>query len=456
MFPSDYLIEKYQQNVPRYTSYPPANYFCEQTIATYKQAIIESNATAPNHISIYIHIPFCSQLCWYCGCNSTGFTNRTAITEYLQNLHTEIHNTIQLLDTQRKISQIHFGGGTPSLLTKKELHDILSLFSSHFSFTNTAEIAIECNPANLTFAYIDELVSIGFNRISLGVQDFDKNVLTTVHREIPNIPIPEMALYIQSKNITLNFDFIYGLPLQTSESFAKTIEKAITCNPDRIVTFSYAHMPSLKPLQKKIDKYAMVTGKEKLKILYNTHNQIVDAGYISIGFDHFAKPQDELARALHEKKLHRNFQGYCTRESTGQVYAFGSSGITQLSHSFFQNNKNYTEYNKAIQKNGFATTVGHIRSHNELLINTMIEMILCNNIIDWKTVATHCNLSPDYVQEFFSFSEIKVAELLADGLLQKESYGFSVTKTGAFFSRNIAAAFDPVLVTSNKLFSSSI
>jgi len=456
MFPSEYLIQKYQQNVPRYTSYPPANYFHEQTVDAYKHAIIESNATSPNTISIYIHIPFCAQLCWYCGCNTSGFSDRGIITEYLKNIYTEILNTIELLDTNRKISQIHFGGGTPSILTKKELQKIVSVFYSHFSFTKNAEIAIECNPANLSFSYIDDLVSLGFNRISLGIQDFDTNILSEVHREIPKIPIPEIASYIQSKKVKLNFDFIYGLPYQTKESFTKTISKAISCNPDRIVTFSYAHMPSLKPLQKKLDGKPMVTGKEKLEILYNTHNQILESGYISIGFDHFAKPHDELALALQKKKLHRNFQGYCTRESTGQIYAFGASGISQFSNSFFQNSKSYITYNKEIQEKGFATAIGHKRSLEEQWINTVIEMILCNNIINWQEIAKLCNTEEQQLRNFFSFSHETIHELLRDNLLETQPYGYSVTKTGSFFSRNIAAAFDPTLSKSDKLFSSSI
>lgn len=456
MFPSEYLIQKYQQNVPRYTSYPPANYFKQQTVENYKQAIIESNNSSPNNISIYIHIPFCAQLCWYCGCTTSKFSDKSVISEYLENLKTEIRNTITLINKNRKISQIHFGGGTPSILTKSELQSILSILYSEFLLTKNAEIAIECNPANLTFSYIDNLVNLGFNRISLGIQDFDTKILSEVHREIPKKPISKIATYIQSKQIKLNFDFIYGLPHQTKESFANTISKAIACNPDRIVTFSYAHIPSIKPLQKKLDDKPMVTGKEKLEILYNTHNQIVESGYISIGFDHFAKPHDELNLALHEKKLHRNFQGYCTRESTGQIYAFGASGISQFSNSFFQNHKDYQTYNKSIQEKGFATAIGHIRSQEELWINTIIEMILCNNYINWHEISKLCNTEEKLLRNFFSFAHNTIQELLNDNLLKTETYGFSVTKTGMFFSRNIAAAFDLALLKSDKLFSSSI
>ncbi|MFW5850613.1 MAG: radical SAM protein, partial [Bacteroidota bacterium] len=294
MIPSDSLIHTYNQQIPRYTSYPPANYFIPQSKETFLHEIERSNSSKPENISIYIHIPFCSQQCWYCGCNSSVCTQNDSIETYLNSLHTEITSVISLLDSSRKISQIHFGGGTPSLLKIAQIEKILQLFSQKFNYTDSAEIAIECNPADLSFEYISQLIQLGITRISMGIQDFDHKILDAVHRKTSHIPVSELKQHIQSLGAQVNFDFMYGLPYQTRNSFAKTIHEAITLRPDRLVTFSYAHLPSIKKHQQKIDDLPMAGGKEKIEMLYDAYHSLTSAGYTAIGLDHFALPDDTL------------------------------------------------------------------------------------------------------------------------------------------------------------------
>lgn len=452
MIPSQDLITKYQYNVPRYTSYPPANFFTAQSAETYKHHIILSNNTNPQNISIYIHIPFCKKMCWYCGCNTSLCASNSELNNYVDVLVQEINMIIPHIDSTRAISQIHFGGGTPSILSLDEVSKILAPFTAHFTFTNQAEIAMECNPASLSNEYIQGLAQRGFTRISLGIQDFNHRVLQAVNREVPEREISEIRAFIQSCNMQVNFDFIYGLPFQTLESFTETIEKAIVCNPDRIVSFSYAHVPHIKPLQNKIEGLPMLEGIEKLSLLHTAYTLLTKAGYTPIGLDHFAKPTDELSLALSHKTLHRNFQGYCTRESTGQVYAFGASGISQFSHSFFQNYRDPELYSQAILAGKLATHAGYILHKQEQIISHTIETIMCNGYIDLAEIAQSYEISIEQIPYSKEYMHI----LIKDGLVENDGYTFKVTKLGTFFLRIIASCFDPKFQLSNSSFSSSI
>jgi oxygen-independent coproporphyrinogen-3 oxidase len=457
MIPSDFLIHKYNQQIPRYTSYPPANYFIPQSKKTFLQEVERSNSAKPDNISIYIHIPFCSQQCWYCGCNSSVCVQTDIVESYLNSLHTEIESVISLLDSSRKISQIHFGGGTPSLLNIVQIEEILLLFSKKFSFTDSAEIAIECNPADLSFDYISQLIQLGITRISMGIQDFDQTILTAVNRKPPHIPISEQQNHIQSLGAQVNFDFMYGLPHQSRDSFTKTIQKAITLRPDRLVTFSYAHLPSIKKHQQKIDGLPMARGKEKIQMLYDAYHSLTNAGYTAIGLDHFALPNDTLSKAVTIGDLHRNFQGYCSTEQTGQVYAFGASAITQLSHSFFQNTRNYKDYISGINTQKSAVESGYILSKDEQLISSIIESILCNQIVNWEHIAHIHKRTLSSTKAFFKFAENSISQLISDNLLEETTGGYRVCEQGKFFLRNIAAAFDPNMYNQNtKTFSRSI
>lgn len=341
------LLEKYNTPVPRYTSYPPANYFhAGITSEQYLELIETSNHDEPSNISFYVHIPFCAQICLYCGCNQIKLGEKNVVDNYLIALEKEIRTVIARLDKSRKVSQIHYGGGTPNILTTEQFGHINDIFRAEFDFIENPEIAIECHPAHLDREYIDGLVAAGFNRMSIGVQDFDEGILANVHRLPSKLPLEELVGYIREQHpeLGVNLDFIYGLPGQTTESFLATIERAIQIHPDRLVTFSYAHVPWVKKYQLALEKIGLPTTEDKMEMFARSRALLEKSGYIEIGMDHYVLPGDELALALAHHSLHRNFQGYATRDTTGQVYAFGTSAITQLTGSYIQNVKDIETY----------------------------------------------------------------------------------------------------------------
>jgi oxygen-independent coproporphyrinogen-3 oxidase len=305
------LLDKYNQPVPRYTSYPPANFFNSQFgERDLFNAISESNVSGTRNLSIYIHIPFCSQKCSYCGCNTHITRDINLIEEYVKALEKEILLISEMVDLSRPVSQIHFGGGSPNYVHINLIDRILSVIKNTFIFIDSPEIAIECHPAELSFQSIDNYVNMGFNRFSLGIQDFNNHILNAINRRIPSINIATLVDHIRNhKGVAVNLDLIYGLPLQTLENFAFTIDSALSVRPDRLVTFSYAHLPQINANQSELEKYQMPTVSAKTELLKYAYNKITSAGYTAIGLDHFALPQDELATALNNKVLHRNFQG---------------------------------------------------------------------------------------------------------------------------------------------------
>ena len=321
------LIDKYNESGPRYTSYPPATFFNGYfNDNEYLECLSKSNYENPKNISVYIHVPFCPQICHFCGCTTeTGFT-KPFLERYINAVVKEIELVSSKLDDKRKLTQVHWGGGTPNAISYKYIEKITNTLKDYFDFSKNYEMAIECNPAHLEFRHIELLKKFGFNRISVGIQDFRNDVLDAINRKPSKRPIEEIIKKIQDEGFTgTNLDLVYGLPLQTVDSFKKTVDKAISLNTDRIVTFSYAHVPSVIPRQKVLENIGFPTSDEKALMYENSYNQLIKAGYVSIGMDHYSKPNDEFALALNQKKLHRNFQGYCTLETTGQVYGFGAS-----------------------------------------------------------------------------------------------------------------------------------
>jgi len=453
------ILIKYNRPVPRYTSYPPANFFKEGfTIEQHIQLIKESNTAGDKNISVYLHTPFCKQKCHFCGCNSLIWNNDNQTEQYIQALLAEIKNTFQYIDTKnRKVSQIHWGGGTPNNLTIDQHRRVIETIKECASFLDKAEIAIECNPAYLDEAYIIGLAQLGFNRISVGIQDFKIEVLDAINRAPSAMPLDELLAMIRKHGFKgINLDFVYGLPLQTIEGFKETITKAVALRPDRIVTFSYAHMPSLMPGQAKISTESLPTDDDKLEMYIAARQILVNGGYEVIGFDHFALPSDELTKAKEAKTLHRNFQGYCTRETTGQVYAFGASGITQLSNAFIQNVKTTQDYIKAIKNNGFATHKGYKLDSNELLSSEIIEKIMCNGFVDLALVAQKWNISVQDLYAITGFSADKLIYLIDDKLVEIKQNQLTVSEMGMMVVRNIAMLFDPMLINNAAVHSKSI
>lgn len=458
MKPENHLIEKYNIPVPRYTSYPPANFFVtEFGNEDYIRAIEFSNHEWPENISIYIHIPFCPKICHYCGCNTHLTRDPQKMRVYVNAVKKEIAMVKKHLNPLRKVSQIHWGGGTPNSLPVKMVEEIMAVIHHNFSFIPNPEIAMECHPALLDTNYIDALVKSGFNRISLGIQDFDPVVLKNVNRDAPVIPVEELVAMIRShKNIGINLDFIYGLPFQDVKSFSESIERAAKISPDRLVTFSYAHIPWIKKAQKILEKRGLPEATEKLAMFEAAFNILTQNGYRSIGLDHYAKATDELSIALENRTLHRNFQGYCTRETTGQVYAFGATGISQMESAYAQNAKETMQYVAAIEKGNFFIEKGYSLSKTEKIIKHVINEIMCNHFVSWSEAARKFGVSETEINNTVSFDENTLSEFVTDGLIKFRPGEIEVTGLGKFFVRNIAASFDPNLKNALQKFSKSL
>lgn len=451
------LLNKYSIPVPRYTSYPPANFFNEAfTPNKFHQAVIESNKQNPQHISIYIHIPFCYHMCFYCGCNSQLLKNNDTVLEYIEALKKEIKMMLPLLDHKRKISQIHYGGGTPTSQPVSVLKELNQLILSEFDCIENPEIAIECHPGYADETYWNDLIDAGFNRISLGVQDFNEDVLKASNRKTPRMPIEDIFKILKSRNISINMDFIYGLPLQSVESFSKTIDKAISLKPDRIVTFSYAHVPWVNALQKNLETVGLPSVEVKSKIYETTKQQLNDAGYKTIGLDHFVLPDDELYEAQQSKALHRNFQGYCTRRTTGQVYAFGITGISQLATAYSQNTKDLKTYVKQVNEGIFPIAKGYILNEEEQITREVISHLMCNYTVNWQNLSDELNVSVNKIKSTIGYDEIKMQEFANDGIIEYNDTQLTVLPQAAPFVRNVAASFDKLIGTKENRYSKSI
>lgn len=453
------LLQKYNNPVPRYTSYPPANFFTEEfSQADFRKALTESNQHSPQNISFYIHIPFCLRMCYFCGCNSYGIKNNHVIDDYIQALKTEIKTVVSHLDTNRPISQIHYGGGTPNAIPVEYLQEINEILLSTFQTIEKPEIAIECNPAYLTFEQIDGLKKAGFKRYSLGIQDFDPEVLKTVNREAPGMPVNEIMACLKNGDpeVAVNLDFIYGLPKQNAQSFAKAIEQAVELRPDRLVTFSYAHVPWVSKIQKKLEKAGLPESEEKMKMFENAFDLLLKSGYHAIGFDHFALEDDELTLAYKNKSLHRNFQGYCTRRTTGQVYALGVTAISQLNSVYAQNTKSIDEYIKVAGKGEIPTLKGYKLDDNQIIIRDVITELMCNEQVVWNEVGRRFGKTGGEIRNTVIYDIEKLNGFESDGIINISDEKIEVTEKGLILIRNVAASFDPLLISTTKTFSKSV
>ena len=441
------LLKKYNQSGPRYTSYPPATFFDSKfSNSDHERHIIQSNFENPENISIYIHIPFCPQICHFCGCTTESGYTKPFLERYVDALIKEIEYVANKIDKKRKVTQVHWGGGTPNAISYRYIERITNKLYDEFEFASFYEMAIECNPAHLEFKHIELLKKFGFNRISLGIQDFRNDVLEAINRKPSKHPIEEIISKIKSEGFTgTNIDLVYGLPLQTVSSFKNTVERAIELKTERLVTFSYAHVPSVLPRQKILEKIGFPSSNDKASMYENSYKKFVNSGYVSIGMDHYSLPEDEFAIALKNKNLHRNFQGYCTRETTGQVYAFGASAISQLNSAYSQNIKNAAQYIKAIETNNLAIFRGYSVTKEQKLIRDVINNLMCNYYVDFNDIANNNEISIDELYEIIDFSYENFDDFIEDGILEIKNEKVNVFENGRLFTRNIAMKFDPLV-----------
>lgn len=452
------FINKYNVSGPRYTSYPPANFFHTGFNASdYINQIQASNTQKPENISLYIHIPFCPQRCHFCGCSTVIAQKKSIVERYLDAMKQEIRNVSSHLDLNRRVTQIHWGGGTPNSISMQFIKDIMDYIKSIFTLDGNAEIAMECSPAYLEFSHIDQLSAMGFNRLSLGIQDFREDVLKAVNRKGSKHPVKDLVDYLRNKGFKgINLDFIYGLPLQTVESFSETLEKAIEIRPDRLVTFSYAHVPWVKKAQKQLEKIGLPGPDEKMEMYLNSIQQMEKAGYTFLGIDHFVLPDDDLAIAFNNKKLHRNFQGYCTLETTGQVYGFGASSISQLWGAYAQNFKDFPKYIEMVEQSGYAIERGYNLNTDEQIIRSAVNSIMCNGLLKFDEIAQHFNITREKIKEVIQFDISKFDTFLSDGLIEIDGSGIKVHENGQLFERNIAMMLDPALKKGDNVYSKTV
>lgn len=447
------MINKYDTPAPRYTSYPPATQLSEGfTAADYQSAIAASNQRK-SPLSLYFHIPFCQSSCYFCGCNTVISNNKNIAKPYLEHLVREIKHTANLIDADRKVLQVHWGGGTPNYLEPQQVQFLWQNITSHFQIDPQAEVSIEINPRYVDQEYIFFLRDIGFNRISFGIQDFNPQVQVAVNRIQPEEMLFNVMSWIKAAEFdSVNVDLIYGLPHQSLQTFRETVKKTVALDPDRIVVFNFAYVPWLKPAQKNIPVEALPEPQEKLEILKMTIEELTNSQYVFIGMDHFAKPNDELAIAQRNRTLQRNFQGYTTHAGT-ELLGFGATSISMLHDAYVQNHKQLKEYYKAVASNTLPVSKGIKLTSDDILRRDVIMCIMSNFYLHKPEIEEKYHINFD---EYFGQELDALKPLEADGLVSLSSKYIQVTEIGRLLVRNVAVVFDTYHLVQDKQFSRTI
>lgn len=440
---SEEMIKKYDKPAPRYTSYPPATEFSNDIDKSeYVKKIIQSNERK-TPLSLYFHIPFCENACHFCGCNVI-ITRRKEVTgPYLEHLYREMELYKNLIDTNsRKVVQLHWGGGTPNYLSDEETIQLFNQIKEKFQIDEKAEVSIEIDPRHVDRDRIFLLRQLGFNRISFGIQDFNYKVQEAVNRIQPEEMIFDVMSWIRQAGFeSVNIDLIYGLPYQTLETFTDTIEKTIKLNPDRIAVFNFAYVPWLKRLQRNIDEKTLPKPEEKLKILQMTIEKLTKAGYVFIGMDHFAKPDDELAVAQRERTLHRNFQGYTTK-AEAELFGFGATSISMLYDAYVQNYKILRDYYETIDDGRLPVERGVYLNQDDIIRRDVIMKLMCHFRLLKAEVEEKFGIVFD---QYFKDELSGLREMEEDGLVILYPERIDVTPIGRLLIRNIASVFDVYL-----------
>ncbi len=430
------LLAKYNTSGPRYTSYPTAleftDTFTEQDLAL---AIEQS----PNkELSLYVHIPFCHSLCYYCGCNKVITRHRDKADIYLDYLAQEIASRAPFFQDYT-VKQLHWGGGTPTFLTKPQIEKLVSLLKSKFNFAEKIEMSIEVDPREIEVDLVDHLYSVGFNRLSIGVQDIDKKVQQAINRVQSTEFIEQFIARAKTVGFdSVNIDLIYGLPHQSIETFTKTLNKVREINPDRISLFSYAHLPSRFASQRKLRDEWLPTVDEKFALMKFAIENLTDFGYEFIGMDHFAKQDDELSIAQKQGLLHRNFQGYTTKGNC-DLLGLGVSAISAIGQSYSQNIKDLKDYYQAIDEHGHAVEKGLTLSEDDVIRGEVIKELMCNLHVDKQTINEQFNIDFD---QYFAEEIPSLATFEHDNLLTNTAQSIHVEQKARLLIRNICMSFD--------------
>lgn len=453
---SEEFLAKYNRPGPRYTSYPTAPLWKEDFTAGDLEKTFESADAAAAPVSLYTHLPFCESLCLFCGCNVSIQKDKSVAVPYLETVRREIDYVGRRVCPERPVIQFHWGGGTPTYLSPAQMEELFGWTRERFTFAPDCEIGIEVDPRVTTRAHLETLRRLGFNRISMGIQDFNARVQETIHRIQPYELTRDLIVAARELGFdSLNIDLIYGLPHQTAASFRETIEQALTLAPDRVAMFSYAHVPWMKKQQGSFARF-LPEGMEKFRIFRLGIESFLAAGYVFIGMDHFARPVDELALAQRNRTLHRNFQGYTTKAGA-DLYGMGVSAISAFTGSYAQNYREIPAYQAAVERRGVATMRGYRLSDDDRLRRAVISRLLCHTVILKPEIEREFAISFD---EYFAPEFEKLRELRSDGLLLLEPDEIRATPLGRIFIRCAAMIFDRYLseeTTANRpLFSKTL
>jgi oxygen-independent coproporphyrinogen-3 oxidase len=448
------LIQRLSQSGPRYTSYPTADRFTEQfSCRDYLHAVNHLHVRGARHpLSLYIHIPFCDTVCYYCGCNKIVTKNRDKAATYLDYLKRELAMQGKLFAGCNQVEQLHFGGGTPTYLSDEQMSDLMQHLRRWFSFADDAkgEYSIEVDPRSVTAERIHTLRALGFNRISLGVQDFDEQVQRAVNRIQPEQTTLDTIRAAREAGFrSVSIDLIYGLPKQTLASIAETITKVIAANPDRISVYHYAHLPHLFKPQRRISEDDLPSSDTKLDMLAFCIRQLNAAGYVYIGMDHFAKPDDELAVAQRQGLLHRNFQGYSTHAESDLI-ACGVSAISSVGMCYSQNAKTLEDYYDRLDQGELPIIRGYQLTMDDVLRRFIIQRLMCNFELSIRSLEQAYPINFD---TYFELELEQLGELQQLGLLTIDSEWIDVTLKGRLLIRNICMVFDRHLQQARRLYS---
>ncbi len=443
-------IRRYNHSGPRYTSYPTAVTFHQDFDSKdYDQACRRgNNDLVPAPLSLYFHVPFCDTVCFYCACNKIVTKHKSRATPYLESLEREIQLVGAKFASDREVQQLHFGGGTPTFLSEAEISHIMWQIQSNFKAlpSSKKDFSIEIDPRAVTPHYIEVLGTLGFNRYSLGVQDVDPKVQKAVNRIQPiELTKEVLAACREAGGKSINLDLIYGLPFQTAERFRKTVDTVVEMNPDRLSVFNYAHLPEMFKPQRRINAEDLPGPDEKLQILQNTIEQLTDAGYVYIGMDHFAKPDDELVIARYTGELHRNFQGYTTHGKCDLV-AMGVSSISKIRDVFSQNAKDELSYSALLDQGRLPILKGYVMGAEDRLRAYVIQRLSCYGELNKQQVEQKYAL--DFDTHFAEALE-RLQPMREDGLVEITEESIEVTPKGRLLVRNICMSFDQYTNQSN-------
>ncbi|TKR53700.1 oxygen-independent coproporphyrinogen III oxidase [Allopusillimonas ginsengisoli] len=441
---SEALVRRFDSSGPRYTSYPTADRFHhgfnEQSYIDH----LSRRATAPDNppLSVYFHLPFCEQLCYFCACNKVITQDHSRTTKYLQYLDIEMERVAGYLGNDRKTEQLHLGGGTPTFLTTDELTGLMNSVRQHFNFTTDAELGVEIDPRTVNESTLAMLAGLGFNRTSFGVQDFDPEVQAAVNRIQP-VDMVERALKA-SRDAgfeSVNADLIYGLPKQTLASFARTLDEIVRLSPDRIALYNYAHLPTRFKAQRLIQPEDLPSAETRLQIFLMATRRLLDAGYVYIGLDHFAKPDDELNLARLDKSLHRNFQGYTTRADCDLI-GFGVSAIGKVGASYSGSVRSVNAYYQALDEGRLPIERGFELTVDDVLRREVIMTLMCSMPLDFARLDQQYDI---VFEDYFAQELAKLSQFYEAGLIELTGRVLNVTAKGRLFVRGVGMVFDKYL-----------